>query len=134
MALLGNYDPIVITCDAQNQQFNQQGKLCGWTGLASVITESGIYHALSNDSEFTLPNEGSFLSWNAFFDLCEGIQHREEVPDIWLGTQRSVLIKGTYFDFSQNIAGWIHFYSEQQAELSRLFEQFRATLSVLRQK
>lgn len=127
--LLDNSDPVVIAIDKENQLFNEQGNLCGWSGLASVVNENGIYHVRSKDGNcFELDGVENHLSWGVFFSISSEIQQRDNVPDIWLGTSTHVLIKGSYFDFSNRISEWIVFHIEHRSELIRLFDQLCATL------
>jgi hypothetical protein len=122
--LLNNVDPLVIAVDAADQTFNAQSQLSGWTGLASVITQEGIYHVTSNGgNEYELDGDVAFLSWQAFIAFAAGLQQRLMMPDIWLGTPTEVLIKGSYFNFSTNIIGWIEFSQGQQAQFLERFNQ-----------
>ena len=127
--VLGSLDPVVITVASEEQFIDEDGRLSGWCGLASVLTQDGIYHVVSaGDDEYELADDDSFLSWESFFALSGNIQYRSDTPDIWLGTPSSVLLKGSYFDFSQNIAGWIRYFDEHKTELRKSFNAFSQSM------
>jgi hypothetical protein len=128
--LLGHVEPVVVAVDALDQQLNAHAQLSGWTGMASVITQEGIYHVTSNDgNEYEWDRDASFLSWRAFRALSAGIQQRLMMPDIWLGSTTEVLIKGSYLNFEKNIIGWIDFHNIHQTKLHERFKQLSTAIS-----
>lgn len=128
--LLDYVEPIVVAVEDSDQQLNAHAQLSGWTGLASVMTHEGIYHVTSNDgNEYELDGRSAFLSWQVFSALSAGPQSRLTMPDIWLGTTTEVLIKGSYFDFSKNIIGWIDFHNIYQTTLVERFNQLSMAIS-----
>jgi hypothetical protein len=128
--VLGHVEPVVVAVDALDQQLNVHAQLSGWTGLASVITQEGIYHVTSNDgNEYEWDRDAAFLSWRAFRVLSAGLQQRLMMPDIWLGSTTEVLIKGSYLNFEKNIIGWIDFHNIHQTKLLERFKQLSTAIS-----
>ena len=87
------------------------GKLAGWNGAATALSGHGIYHMVSTpDGSYAMDGSSCFLSWEKFFfDIKAGLVIRDAGPDLWLGTADKYLIRGSYCDYSGNIAQWDYF-------------------------
>ena len=90
---------------------DENGRLLSWSGMACAITRDGVFHVnSSNHGNYELAGKNSFLSWQKLFgDLKVDLIIRDDVPDMWIGTQDTIFIKGVYIDYSNNINEWIYF-------------------------
>ena len=105
-------DRLLAVCEEDPQSLHgANGELSGWNGLATVVTNSGLYHIKSNSSgAYELDGKTAYLSWAKLFGDCKAnLMIRSEVPDIWIGTADAYLVKASYVDFSSSVSIWIYF-------------------------
>lgn len=121
-------DRLLAICEDDPQSgHGPNGELTSWNGLATVITSSGLYHVKSNgNGAYELDGKTAFLSWQKLFGDCKAnLMIRSDVPDIWVGTSDSYLIKSSYVDYSQSISTWIYFDEFVKPELLERFSYFK---------
>jgi hypothetical protein len=121
-------DLLLAICEEDPQSLHgANGELSGWNGLATVVTNSGLYHVKSNSSgAYELDGKTAYLSWAKLFGDCKAnLMIRSEVPDIWLGTADAYLVKASYVDFSSSVSTWIYFDEFVKPELLERFNDFK---------
>jgi hypothetical protein len=101
--------------------------LTSWNGLATIITNTGLYHVKSSGAgAYDLDGKTAYLSWTKLFGDCKaGLVIRSDVPDIWIGTSDTYLIKSSYVDYSASISTWIYFDEFVKPELLERFSAFK---------
>lgn len=125
-AILGGTTPIAVCEDDKSSVHDDKGSLISWTGLASVVTREGIHHVNSSDGAVSLDGRNNFLSWDRFFrEIKGGLMVRNEVPDIWIGTRDHILLKGSYVDYSSDVAAWIYYMNFVRQDLATKFAHLR---------
>ena len=121
-------DRLLAICEDDPQSgHGSNGELTSWNGLATIISSSGLYHVKSNGhGAYELDGKTAFLSWAKLFGDCKAnLMIRSDVPDIWVGTSDSYLIKSSYVDYSQSISTWIYFDEFVKPELLERFSYFK---------
>ena len=121
-------DRLLAVCEEDPQSLHgANGELSGWSGLATVVTNSGLYHVKSNSSgAYELDGKTAYLSWAKLFGDCKAnLMMRSEVPDIWIGTADAYLVKASYVDFSSSVSTWIYFDEFVKPELLERFNDFK---------
>ena len=110
-SLFPNSKLIAISEEDLDSEHDEEGRLSGWRGPATAITRDGVFHIdSSGDGEYALDGKNSFLSWQKLFgELKAGLMIRDDIPDIWIGTNQTLFIRGTYVDYSNHINEWIYF-------------------------
>ena len=110
-ALFPSSKLIAICEDDPISCHDENGRLLSWSGMACALTRDGVFHVNSaNHGGYELSGKNSFLSWQKLFgDLKVDLIIRDDVPDMWIGTQDTIFIKGVYVDYSNNINEWIYF-------------------------
>lgn len=125
-AILGGTTPIAVCEDDKSSVHDHNGSLISWTGLASVVTREGIHHVNCSDGAVSLDGRNNFLSWDRFFrEIKAGLIVRNEVPDIWIGTRDHILLKGSYVDYSCDVAAWIYYTNFVRQDLATKFAHLR---------
>ena len=117
----------VICLDPKNAQMSFDGKLVGWTGLATGLSPEGIFHlAKDPNGDYALDGSTCFLSWSKFFrDYKGNLFMREQGPDIWFGTQSNYMIQACYADYSSGVLQWDYFEEFIQNDLVESFQLFK---------
>ena len=66
-------DRLLAVCEEDPQSLHgANGELSGWNGLATVVTNSGLYHVKSNSSgAYELDGKTAYLSWAKLFGDCK---------------------------------------------------------------
>jgi hypothetical protein len=121
-------DRILAICEEDpNSGHGVGGELTSWSGLATVITNTGLYHVKSSGAgAYDLDGKTAYLSWTKLFGDCKaGLVIRSDVPDIWVGTSDTFLIKASYVDYSASISTWIYFDEFVKPELLERFSAFK---------
>jgi len=121
-------DRILAICEEDsNSGHGVGGELTSWNGLATVITNTGLYHVKSaGNGAYDLDGKTAYLSWAKLFGDCKaGLVIRSDVPDIWIGTSDTYLIKASYVDYSASISTWIYFDEFVKPELLERFSAFK---------
>lgn len=121
-------DRIIAICEEDPQSgHGPSGELASWNGLATIITNTGLYHVKSNGSgSYDLDGKTAYLSWTKLFGDCKAsLMIRSDVPDIWIGTSDTYLIKSSYVDYSASISTWIYFDEFVKPELLERFSAFK---------
>ena len=127
MPLFPNDRLLAICEDDPQSGHGSNGELTAWNGLATIISSSGLYHVKSNGhGAYELDGKTAFLSWAKLFGDCKaGLVIRSDVPDIWVGTSDTYLIKSSYVDYSASISTWIYFDEFVKPELLERFSAFK---------
>jgi hypothetical protein len=127
MPLFPNDRLLAICEDDPQSGHGSNGELTSWNGLATIISSSGLYHVKSNGhGAYELDGKTAFLSWAKLFGDCKaGLVIRSDVPDIWVGTSDTYLIKSSYVDYSASISTWIYFDEFVKPELLERFSAFK---------
>jgi Zn-finger nucleic acid-binding protein len=117
----------VICLNPENAQMSFDGKLVGWTGLATGLSPEGIYHLVKDpNGNYALDGSSCFLSWSKFFKDYKGnLFMREQGPDIWFGTQSNYMIQACYADYSSGVLQWGYFEEFIQNDLVESFQLFK---------
>lgn len=121
-------DALLAVCEEDPQSTHgTNGELIAWNGLATVVTSSGLFHVKSNgNGSYELDGKTAYLSWVKFFVDCKAnLMIRSDVPDIWIGTSDSYLVKSSYVDYSGSISTWIYFDEFVKPELLERFSDFK---------
>jgi hypothetical protein len=121
-------DRILAICEEDSGSgHGAGGELTSWNGLATVITNTGLYHVKSaGNGAYDLDGKTAYLSWAKLFGDCKaGLVIRSDVPDIWIGTSDTYLIKASYVDYSASISTWIYFDEFVKPELLERFSAFK---------
>lgn len=121
-------DRLLAICEEDPQSLHgANSELSAWNGLATVITNNGLYHVKSNSSgAYELDGKTAYLSWAKLFGDCKAsLMIRSDVPDIWIGTADTYLIKSSYVDYSASISTWIYFDEFVKPELLERFSAFK---------
>ena len=121
-------DRILAICEEDsNSGHGVGGELTSWNGLATVVTNTGLYHVKSaGNGAYDLDGKTAYLSWAKLFGDCKaGLVIRSDVPDIWIGTSDTYLIKASYVDYSASISTWIYFDEFVKPELLERFSAFK---------
>jgi hypothetical protein len=121
-------DQILAICEDDPQSgHGPGGELTTWNGLATVITNTGLYHVKSNGkSGYELDGKTAYLAWVKLFGDCKAsLIIRSDIPDIWVGTSDTFLIKASYVDYSASISTWIYFDEFVKPELLERFSAFK---------
>ena len=121
-------DRILAICEEDsNSGHGVGGELTSWNGLATVVTNTGLYHVKSDgNGAYDLDGKTAYLSWAKLFGDCKaGLVIRSDVPDIWIGTSDTYLIKASYVDYSASISTWIYFDEFVKPELLERFSAFK---------
>ncbi len=123
----------VVCLEPQHAELSSEGKLVGWQGSASVLSAEGIFHmARAQDGEYQLEGSNCFLSWKKLFnDYNSSLILRELGPDLWIGSETNVLIRGAYADFSGFISQWDYFLDFVQKDLVSSFEKFKESTTLI---
>lgn len=106
------------------------GKLAGWSGSATALSGHGIYHMVSvGDGSYSMDGSSCFLSWEKFFfEIKADLVTRDAGPDLWLGTADKFLIRGSYCDFSGNVAQWDYFEEFAKNDLIEALVSFKRSI------
>jgi hypothetical protein len=117
----------VICLDPKNAQMSFDGKLVGWTGLATGLSPEGIFHLTKDpNGDYALDGSTCFLSWSKFFKDYKGnLFIREHGPDIWFGTQSNYMIQACYADYSSGVLQWDYFEEFIRNDLVESFQLFK---------
>jgi hypothetical protein len=117
----------VICLDPKNAQMSFDGKLVGWTGLATGLSPEGIFHLTKDpNGDYALDGSTCFLSWSKFFKDYKGnLFIREHGPDIWFGTQSNYMIQACYADYSPGVLQWDYFEEFIRNDLVESFQLFK---------
>ncbi len=121
-------DRILAICEEDpNSGHGVNGELTSWNGLATVVTNNGLYHVKSSgNGAYDLDGKTAYLSWMKLFGDCKaGLMIRSDIPDIWIGTTDTYLIKSSYVDYSASVSTWIYFDEFVKPELLERFSAFK---------
>jgi hypothetical protein len=81
------------------------------------------------ETGYQLSSANSFLSWHdVFLQINARLMVRPEVPDIWFGNEKFLLLPGTFISYADNIPGWIRFKKHFETPVRNLIETIRASV------
>ena len=116
-----------VCIDPAHGQWDEAGRLTGWSGPASVLSIEGIYH-LTCAPGGQIRQDGShcFLSWRRLFsELGADLYIRDLATDLWLGVPDKFFFIGAYCDYSPAVMQWDYFEEFVKNELLASFEAFK---------
>jgi len=119
-----------VCLEPQHAMIGPNGQLTGWHGSACALSAEGIFHIMHDaNGTYCLEGNNSFLSWKKFFkDYRADLMIRDAGPDIWLGTESNILIRGCYADYTSVIPQWDYLTDFVKNDLTTAYNGLREAI------